>query len=597
MEEFFPFSEPLFLNYLKMTITPSLIRSKAAWYRIALSVTILVFILGSGICLADDPGSESHISFTKAERAWISTHPVITVCPDPIYPPFEFFDEKGIYRGLSADLLSEIAARTGLTFETVRCENWSFCVDRIQNKEIDILGAVYVSDIRGDYLLFSEPYYNTPLQIVTRTRTESDLTLDDLAGMSVAVVEGYTSHLLLELYYPEINRVIVPNVQTGLEKVVFGSADAYFGDYATAAYHVERLGLANLQLSGEYLPPDPKYYQMAFGIRSDYPMLVSILNKGLISIPEYRRTDIIKEWISTALERPVISHIIVRLLIGVIGLFSILFLGFSLWNHYLRKAVAEKTRIIAQELEEKTHYQTELIRKNEELSAAFEELTATEEELRHQYQELERQQGELIRSEESLRRIRFSLDQSHDLMIWFDDTGIIRDVSGSVIRTLQYSRKELVSSSIQTLDPTIMDIIRIKKDTFIEEGSMQYETVFRSRSDEPIPVEVTLIPFEYAMEHLVLLSAKDIHERKEMEDLKKKAFTQIDQNIEQFSTLNDQIRNPLTVLLILAEEGEDERKEMILEQIRRIDDIVDKLDNGLLQSEKVRSFLRRYYSR
>lgn len=580
-----------------MTITPSHIGSKSAWYQTVFPVIIIFFILGSGICLADESRPQGSSPFTKAERAWINSHPVITVCPDPMYPPFEYFDEKGEYRGLSADLLTEIAARTGLTFETVRCENWSFCVERIKNQEIDILGAVYISDIRSDYLLFSEPYYSTPLQIVTRTRTDSDITLDDLAGMSVAVVEGYTSHLLLELNYPDIHLILVPDVQTGLEKVVFGSADAYFGDYATAAYHVERLGLANLQLSGEYLPSDPKYYQMAFGIRSDYPMLVSILNKGLAAIPEERRSAINKEWISTALERPILSHTIVRLLIGVIGLFSIVFFGFTFWNHYLRKAVAEKTRIIAQELEEKTHYQTELIRRNDELSAAYEELTATEEELRHQYQQLEMQQMELVQSEGSLRKIRFSLDQSHDLMIWLDDTGIIRDVNEGVIRTLLFSREELISSSIKSIDPGLMDFFKDKNSKSFEEGSIQYETVFRSRADEPIPVEVTLIPFEYAMEHLVLLSARDIHERKEMEDLKKKAFTQIDQNIEQFSILNDQIRNPLTVLLILAEEMEDDRKDMILQQIHRIDDIIDKLDTGLLQSDKVRAFLRRYYSR
>lgn len=564
---------------------------------IVLSLILLAIITVNGLSLADETPSHGSFSFTKAERAWIHTHPVIRVCPDPTYPPFEYFDEKGEYKGLSADLLSEVASRTGLVLEPVQCDNWSVCIDKIQNKEVDILGAVYISDIRSDYLRFSEPYYTTPLQIVTRKNTDSDLTLDDLTGMSVAVVGGYTSHLLLELYYPDITLVVVPDIPTGLEKVVFGSADAYFGDYATAAYHVEREGLSNLQVSGEYLPSDPKYYQMAFGVRSDYPMLVSILNKGLLSIPDDKRTAISNRWISTALERPILSHTIVRLLLGSIGLFIAVILGFLLWNYYLRRAVAEKTGIISQELQEKTRYQTELIRKNEELSAANEELAATEEELRHQYQQLEMQQEELIRSEESLKRIRFSIDQSHDLMIWFDDCGIIRDVSESVTRTLEYQRDELVSSPIDVIDPGIMESIRGKKSTFTQDRSITFETAFLSRSGQSVPVEVTLIPFEYAMEHQILLSAKDIHERREMEDLKKKAFSQIDQNIEQFSILNDQIRNPLTVLMILAEEMEDENQDKIMQQIHRIDEIVDKLDSGLLHSEKVRAFLRRYYSR
>lgn len=81
-----------------------------------------------------------------------------------------------------------------------------------------------------------------------------------------------------------------------------------------------------------------------------------------------------------------------------------------------------------------------------------------------------------------------------------------------------------------------------------------------------------------------------------MEELKKKAFTQIDKNIEHFAILNDQIRNPLTLLMIYAEEMSQPDAEKILFEIDRIDKLVDKLDKGLLESEKVRAFLRRYYT-
>jgi ABC-type amino acid transport substrate-binding protein len=74
---------------------------------------------------------------------------------------------------------------------------------------------------------------------------------------------------------------VVSDIPEGLEKVAFGSADAYLGDLATASYYTEKLGLVNLKVSGEVKTPDQTLQHLAFGIRSDQPTLVSILNKTL----------------------------------------------------------------------------------------------------------------------------------------------------------------------------------------------------------------------------------------------------------------------------------------------------------------------------
>jgi sensor domain CHASE-containing protein len=72
------------------------------------------------------------------------------------------------------------------------------------------------------------------------------------------------------------------------------------------------------------------------------------------------------------------------------------------------------------------------------------------------------------------------------------------------------------------------------------------------------------------------------------------AFTQLDKNIEQFATLGDHIRNPLTVIIGLADLHESEVSEKIIEQARIIDDIINRLDTGWIESEKIKDFLRKY---
>jgi len=89
---------------------------------------------------------------------------------------------------------------------------------------------------------------------------------------------------------------------------------------------------------------------------------------------------------------------------------------------------------------------------------------------------------------------------------------------------------------------------------------------------------------------------QEIFQRKLTEVQKREAYEQIEKNIEQFAILGDHIRNPLAVIVGLADLSEGTASEKILEQAKMIDGIIDQLDRGWIESEKVREFLRRYYS-
>jgi hypothetical protein len=106
---------------------------------------------------------------------------------------------------------------------------------------------------------------------------------------------------------------------------------------------------------------------------------------------------------------------------------------------------------------------------------------------------------------------------------------------------------------------------------------------------------VFMSSFKYRGHTLYLLCARDIRAKKTDEALIRKAFTQIEKNIEYFSILNDQIRNPLTILLTLSSDLDNDQFVEFEKHIHKIDEIVDKLDKGLMESEKVRSFLRKHY--
>jgi methyl-accepting chemotaxis protein len=62
----------------------------------------------------------------------------------------------------------------------------------------------------------------------------------------------------------------------------------------------------------------------------------------------------------------------------------------------------------------------------------------------------------------------------------------------------------------------------------------------------------------------------------------------------EMAILNDEIRNPLSVIIVVADMLNYPDGELIKNQGKIIDSIISTLDPGFLESEKVRSFLQRH---
>jgi PAS domain S-box-containing protein len=85
---------------------------------------------------------------------------------------------------------------------------------------------------------------------------------------------------------------------------------------------------------------------------------------------------------------------------------------------------------------------------------------------------------------------------------------------------------------------------------------------------------------------------RDITRKKEIEEEQRQLYRQIEENLQQFATLNDHIRNPLAVIAMIAGLKDDKDSLTITRKIHEIDDILERLHQGYVESEKVRRFLR-----
>ena len=108
----------------------------------------------------------------------------------------------------------------------------------------------------------------------------------------------------------------------------------------------------------------------------------------------------------------------------------------------------------------------------------------------------------------------------------------------------------------------------------------------------PVHVKMRLLTLDG--EEYVLQLARDITKERESHRIETDALKKIEENLTQLATLNDEIRNPLMVITGVADLDLADSKDIILDQVNRIDALVKRLDQGWVESSKIREFLRKH---
>ncbi|MDR2833525.1 MAG: amino acid ABC transporter substrate-binding protein/permease [Streptococcaceae bacterium] len=133
---------------------------------------------------------------TPAKATDVSIKPkkdVYTIALDSTYAPFEFQDSNGKYVGIDVDLMNAISKMYGFKINKV-FPGFQAAVDQVQAGQADgIIAGMSITDARKDVFDFSEPYYETGIQIAVLNNNVSIQKLEDLKGQRIGVKNGTTS--------------------------------------------------------------------------------------------------------------------------------------------------------------------------------------------------------------------------------------------------------------------------------------------------------------------------------------------------------------------------------------------------------------------
>jgi PAS domain S-box-containing protein len=322
---------------------------------------IVVLLSAATIIIENQRNSDGTVSLTIEERAWLNAHPVIRLAPDPDFPPTEFFDANGKYIGIAADYVALMQKRLGVRFQVVKLRDWSEVLIKARRREIDVLAAVTKTPDRSEYLLFTKPYLEFPAVIITQDSFKGPLNLRNMAGKKLSVKAGYGARYYVVTNYPNVQVDVVPDIHTGLRKVSFGAREALLENLLTASYYMEKEVITNLRIAGEaeYM------YRMAFAVRSDWPMLQKILNKGLDQVSSNEREVIYNKWVPLNSQFLLVNKRITPPILMAAGLLLLLVVLVFLWNRSLSRQVDRRTAELNEELAERKRIEAAL-RESEE---------------------------------------------------------------------------------------------------------------------------------------------------------------------------------------------------------------------------------------
>lgn len=289
-------------------------------------------------------GGEPDIYLTDKEKAWIEAHPDIRLGIDPEFIPFEYINEAGEYSGIASDYIALLNQRLGIEMTIQKGLSWKQAVEKARRKEIDVLPCVGKTRERLEYLNYSRPYIQFQRVIITRSDFPFITGLENINPGKVAV-QRYSSHYGYLLEKTDVNPRIFDTLQDAILSVSNGETDAFVGNAASSTYWIRQLNLTNLRVDATIPPEDLNLY---FAVRSDWPELVSIINKGLRSVSQQERKRIYQKWVAIEYREGIDPELVWTYILRVACVVLLILGAILIWNRFLKKEIERRRAAEAQ---------------------------------------------------------------------------------------------------------------------------------------------------------------------------------------------------------------------------------------------------------
>lgn len=234
----------------------------------ALLVGVLSVMLSSGTAAAD---GENYV-----------------IATDTTFAPFEFQDAQGKFVGIDMDLIREIAKDQNFTVD-IKPLGFDAALQAVQaNQAAGVIAGMSITDARKKVFDFSEPYFESGVQMAVLKSDDSIKSYADLKGKRVAVKNGTEGAEFAESIKDKYGFQIVSFADSAsmFEEVKTGNSVAVFEDYPVLLY--------GIQQGNGFKTVTPKEKGSSYGFavnKGQNAELLKKFNDGLNHLKESGRYD------------------------------------------------------------------------------------------------------------------------------------------------------------------------------------------------------------------------------------------------------------------------------------------------------------------
>jgi len=302
------------------------------------------------------PLTPKKIVLSEQQQRYLVQKKTIKACIDPDWMPIERL-EKGKYIGMGADYLKLLQQKIGVPIDVLPTKDWAESLDIAENKQCDIFVLSMDIQPQQSYMDITTPYLKLPVVIATKLDVVFISNLEEVASQKIGILEGCALADSVKQANPDVNFVMVPSKELGLEMVANDELFGMMDNLYSLSHEIQKHHYGELKIGGKL----GVNWDLGIATRKDEPILNQIFEQALATISTQARQEIINRW--TPIEY--VQTFDYNLMWKIVAAFSLLLVATFFRNR----------RLIM--------HQTEIAQKNHELAKINRQLQAQKTEVQH----------------------------------------------------------------------------------------------------------------------------------------------------------------------------------------------------------------------
>lgn len=262
------------------------------------------------------------------EEEYLARRGPVRIAVNHLGTPYTLFTNR-VPSGIFGDLLTLLQKRLPLEIEILPTRSWTETLEMMAQRDCDAVIFLNSTAARQQHLHFTPALFTEPEVIVTDADVAFLKGYESLHGQRVGVVAGKRSAEIIANEHPAIEPVEFPDLQRALTALKRGKIYAVVGYLRAVSTLLETGEFDTLRIAGDTLIPS----SYRIGVRSDDPVLLSILGKAVSSIPREDIDAVISRWANVHYEVKVDYTMAWQALV----IFAVVLGLFAAWNRQLRK--------------------------------------------------------------------------------------------------------------------------------------------------------------------------------------------------------------------------------------------------------------------